>query len=99
MTKLMEIKWKPSLIELFFAQLVVWVLLWLLSEYVAMLLTITIAAVVFAVLLVALIAEWIERSRVPASYFHIMGLSLLAMILAASTYVYLIGGRFDFLHK
>ncbi len=95
----MDIKWKPSLMELFFAQLVVWVLLWLINDYVAMLLTITIAAVVFAVLLVAIMAEWIERSRVPVAYFYIMGQSLLAMILAACTYIYIIGGSLDFLQK
>ncbi|MBK6994556.1 MAG: hypothetical protein IPH31_06385 [Lewinellaceae bacterium] len=50
-------------------QTVIWLGLWLLSDYVAALLTLIIGAIVLAVLAFALIAEVIERSRVPKKYF------------------------------
>jgi hypothetical protein len=75
-----------SLFEVFLLQTVGWLGLWLFSDYVAGLLTIIVGAVVSAALLIALIAEAIERSKVPKSYFYVMALSLLAMLVAAGLY-------------
>lgn len=72
-----------SLFEVFLLQMVGWLGLWLFSDYVAGLLTIIVGAIVSAVLLIALISEAIERSKVPKSYFYVMALSLLAMLVAA----------------
>ena len=88
---------KLSLGEIFFIQLIFWMLLWLLNDYMATLLTFCIGAVVSAVLVVALMAEVVERSKVPRRYFYVMGLSLLAIVLAASLYVTVLGGRLEFL--
>ena len=56
-------------------------------------------AIVSAVLMIALIAEAIERSRVPKKYFQVMAISILAILVAAATYVTLFGGNLDFLKR
>lgn len=80
-----------SLFEIFLLQTVCWLGLWLFSEYVAGLLTIIVGAIVLSVLLFALVAELIERSKVPKSYFYVMALSLLAMLVASSFYWFVLG--------
>ncbi len=88
---------KLSLGEIFFLQLTLWLLLWLLNDYVATLLTLCIGAVVSAVLIVALLSEAVEPSKVPKRYFYVMGISILTIILAAGVYVLILGGRLEFL--
>ena len=73
--------------------MVVWLGLWLSNDYLASLLTLTIGAIVSAVLIIALIAEAIERTKVPRRYFWIMGISILAPFLAMGIYLLLYGGR------
>lgn len=86
-----------SLSEIFLVELIVWMALWLLNDYVATLLTLILTAIVFAILILALISEWIERSKVPRKYFAIMGLSVLAPVVAAVVYLVLFGGKLAFL--
>ncbi|MFN0176806.1 MAG: hypothetical protein ACKVU0_19350 [Saprospiraceae bacterium] len=88
-----------SLSEIFLLQIVVWLGLWLLSDYVAALLTLIIGAIVLAVLAFALISEAIERSRVPKKYFQVMALSILSMAVATGIYLTLLGGQMDFLTR
>jgi len=88
-----------SLFEIFLLQTSAWLGLWLLSEYIAALLTLIIGAIVLAVLTIALIAEAIERSRVPKRYFLVMALSILSLAVAAMIYVTLFGGQLDFLTR
>lgn len=86
-----------SLLEIFLLEFAFWLGLWLLSDYLATLLTLIIAAIVSAVLVIALISEAIEPSNVPRWYFQVMGLSVLAPVLAALTYVLIFGGSLGFL--
>jgi len=90
---------KLTLGEIFFLQLILWLLLWLLNDYIATLLTLCIGAVVSAVLIVALLSEAVEPSKVPRRYFYVMGISILAIILATGVYVLILGGRLDFLES
>lgn len=74
--------------------------LWLWNDYAAALITLSIAVIVSAVLLLALVAEWIEPSRVPKRYFWV-ALVLVGVALGIGLlYTILAGGRLDFLeHK
>jgi predicted membrane protein len=85
-----------SLIEIFLLQVAIWLGLWLSSNYLATLLTLIIGAIVSAVLLIALVAEVLERSRVPRRYFYVMTLSVVAPLLAAGIYLALFGGEVKF---
>ncbi len=88
---------RMTLPEIFLLETVVWLILWLLNDYMATLLTLIIGAIVLAVLLLALISEAIERSRVPRRYFYVMGLSVLSPLVAAILYQVLFGGHLNFL--
>lgn len=82
---------KLTLLEIFLLETIGWFGLWLLSNFYATLLTYIIAGIVLAVLLIALAAEAVERSKVPRRYFYVMGLSLLAPLLAAGVYKWMFG--------
>jgi hypothetical protein len=86
-----------TLTEIFLIQLAVWLLLWLGNDYLATLLTLIIGAIVSAVLIIALLAEAIERSKVPRRYFYGMALSILAPVVAALVYLFVFGGQLQFL--
>lgn len=96
-TKRNEPQFRISLLELFLLEVAAWLALWLLNDYMATLLTLIIAAIVFAILVIALLAEAIERSKVPRNYFWVMGLSVLAPVVSAVIYLLIFGGRFTFL--
>lgn len=88
-----------SLLEIFLFEVVAWLGLWLLNDYLATLLTLILGAIVSAVLLVALMAEAIERSKVPRRYFYVMALSVAAPVVAAVLYLFIFGGKLGFLEK
>ncbi len=90
-------KLKLSLLEIFLLETVGWFGIWLLNDYVAVLLTLILGAIVSAVLVIALFAEAIERSKVPKMYFQVMAISIFSIALAAAMYIALQGGRMDFL--
>ena len=92
-------KLRLSLLEIFLIQTVFWLCLWLLNDYLAALLTLIVGAIVFAVLIIALISEAIERSKVPRQYFQIMALSIVSMLVAGAIYVLIFGGQMDFLTR
>jgi hypothetical protein len=86
-----------SLFEIFLLETAAWLALWLLSDYVATLLTLTVGAIVSAVLAIALLAEWVERSKVPRRYFQVMALSIVSTVTAAGLYLVIFGGKLGFL--
>jgi len=91
--------YRPSLLEIFLFQVIIWLGLWLLTDYVATLLTLAVGAIVLAVLVIAMLAELVERSKVPRRYFSIMALSMLAIIVAAGIYVSIFDGKLAFLEQ
>ena len=93
----MEKKFRLSVLEIFFLELIIWLAIWLLNDYLAALLTIILVAIVFAILVFSLISEWIERSKVPRKYFWVMGISVLTPIIAALIYWLIFGGQLTFL--
>jgi len=90
-------KFRLSLLEIFLLEIVVWLGLWLLNDYLATLLTFILGAIVSAVLIIALISEGIERSKVPRKYFLVMVLSVLAPIVSAVLYMLLFGAKPSFI--
>lgn len=95
--KIPDVTFRLSLLEIFLLEVAVWLALWLIDDYMATLLTLILTAIVFAVLVIALLSELIERSKVPRKYFWVMGLSVLAPVVAAALYLVIFGGRLGFL--
>ncbi len=86
-----------SVLEIFLLELVIWLVLWLINDYLAALLTVILAAIVCCVWVFSLLSEWIERSNVPRKYFWVMGVSVAAPLVAALMYWLIFGGRLHFL--
>lgn len=84
------------MLEIFLLETAAWLALWLVSDYVATLLTLILGAIVSAVLVIALMAEWVERSKVPRRYFQVMALSIVAIVAAAALYMVIFGGQLSF---
>jgi len=72
-------------------------LLWLWNDYAAALITLIGSLIVLASLLLALVSEWIEPSRVPKRYFWIGLLLVCVSVAVGLAYIGLSGGRLDFL--
>ena len=85
--------------EIFLLETAAWLTLWLISDYVATLLTLILGAIVSAVLAIALMAEWVERSKVPRRYFQVMALSIVAIVVAAGLYMAIFGGELSFVKE
>lgn len=80
-------------LELFLIQVLFYGLLWVWDDYIATLISATFAVIAFCVLIVSLIAELLERSKVPKWYFWGMAISVIAPILTAILFVGLMGGE------
>lgn len=87
---------KLSITEVFLLEFIAWFGLWLLNDYLATLLTLIIGAIVFSVLVIALISEAIERSKVPRRYFYVMAVSILAPLAAMACYLFIFSGQLEF---
>ena len=69
--------------ELFLIEFIFYLLLWIWNDYLASLVSVIFGTIVFFVLIISLIVEAIERSKVPRSYFWFMLVSILAPIVVA----------------
>jgi len=85
------------LFEIFLIQIMIYLALWLWDDYVASLVSIIMVAIITGILIVATISEWIERSKVPKSYFIFMIGSILIPLITGIIYVGLMGGDLDLL--
>jgi len=79
-------------IEIFLIQSALYLGLWLYDEYTGLLCSVIFAGIFLAILLVSLIVEKIEPSKVPKSYFYGMLVSVLAPILVSAFYILIMGG-------
>lgn len=84
-------------IEIFLIEFIFFTLLWLMSEYTASLITIIFIPIVFFLLVVSLIAEMIERSKVPKLYFGFMIISIITPALVAFIFAWMVGMNFDWM--
>ena len=75
------------LFEIFLIQFLVYLVLWLWDDYIASLLSIIMIFITAAILIVALIAELIEKSKVPRSYFIFMLGSILIPVLVGLIFI------------
>jgi hypothetical protein len=86
-----------SISEIFLIQIIVYILLWLWNDFVATILSLSFAAIALFILLISLIAELIDKSKVPRWYFYVMFLSVLTPILVGSLFMYIKNGSLDWM--
>ena len=85
------------LLEIFLLQIMVYLVIWLWNDYVASLISVLVVAICAGVFIVALIAELIEKSKVPKSYFIFMIGSILIPLIVGFVFISLMGGDLDWL--
>ncbi len=90
------VRFRP--LEMLLSQIIVYSVLWLTHEYLASMLSLTFGAIALLILLISLVVEWLEPSRVPATYWRFMLATVLAPIAAAAIH-YLVTGSIDWLQQ
>jgi len=86
---------KNYIIEVALAEAAIFLLLWLTNPYVGFMLTLFFVGISFFVLVVSLIAELIERTRITRAYFWWMGISVLVPLIIAAFFVWTGGGSIE----
>ena len=72
---------KERILELFLLQVVLYSTVFFFNAYIGFLLCLVIGCISTAILILSIILEMIERSRVPLYYFYFMGSAILSPIL------------------
>ncbi|MCB9081539.1 MAG: hypothetical protein H6555_07505 [Lewinellaceae bacterium] len=72
--------------ELMLLELIIYIVLWLNNDYLASLVSIIFGSICLAILIISLLVEWIERSKVPRWYYYYLAVSILAPIIAWGFY-------------
>lgn len=81
------------------AECVIFCAVWLWNEYVATYATIILPGVMAAILIISLIADWIEPSRIPKWYYYIMVISILIPLVVGMFFVYIYGGNLSWMNR
>jgi len=84
-------------LEVFLIQLIFYISLWLWNDYTATLVSAIFGTICLFILIISLITEWIEPSKVPRWYFGMMVASILAPIIAAVIFIGFVYGQPDWL--
>ena len=84
-------------IEVFLIEFIIFSILWLWDDYIASMLTIVFSFIFFFILVISLMVELVERSKVPKWYFIFMGISIFAPIAAAFVFIFFMGADFEWL--
>jgi ABC-type glycerol-3-phosphate transport system permease component len=77
--------------EYFLIQLALFTAIWLWNDYVGTLISLIWGTLCLFILLISLLVELIERSKVPKIYFGFMIASVLAALFSALIYLFIIG--------
>ena len=84
-------------IEVFLIEFIIFSVLWLWDNYIASMLTIVFSFIFFFILVISLMVELVERSKVPKWYFTFMAVSIFAPIAAAFVFIFFMGADFEWL--
>ena len=87
---------KGRWIEIFLIQLVIYFILWQVYDYLATVLSIIFGTICFLVLVISIIVEFIEPTRVPRWYFTTMTVCILAPLCAVGIFI-LAGGEISWM--
>ncbi|MDQ3015674.1 MAG: hypothetical protein M3R25_02990 [Bacteroidota bacterium] len=88
---------KTHFITILLAQAVIYTIVWIWDEYVASYMTLIFPGVLTVILILAVIADIIEPSRISRWYYLIMLGSILVPILIGATFYYMHDGNLEWL--
>jgi len=82
---------EAGIIEISLVQIIFYSALWLVDDYFALLVSVILTVILFAVLVISIISELLERSKVPMSYFKMLGISILIPIVVGAFFYLAVG--------
>jgi len=88
---------RPTTFELFLIQVVLYALIWLISDYAGSFLSAVFACIFLAIFIISLLVEAIERSKVPRWYYWAMVVSFLAPTIVGLFFLLLGKGELSWL--
>jgi hypothetical protein len=86
-----------SMTEVFLIQAVFYIIVWMWNDHAATILTLSFAAIALFILAISLIAEVLDRSKVPRWYFWVMGISVLTPLIIGAFFLTLKNGTLDWM--
>lgn len=82
-------------LEIFLIQLIIFSLIYLADSYVGFLVCLILGIIAFALFILSLIFELVDRSKVPKSYFYFMINTVIACFLVLVVFSVFMTGSFD----
>lgn len=79
------------------SQAVIYLFIWLWNEYVASYITLIFPIMILVILILTLIADWIEPSRIPGWYYKVMIISILIPIIIGAIFYFINEGKIGWL--
>ncbi len=86
-------------LEIFLFQLIIFSLIYLVDSYVGFLVCLILGVIAFALLILSLIFELVDRSKVPKSYYYFMLNTVLACFLVLIVFSVFMTGSFDWINE
>ncbi len=86
-----------SMTEVFLIEAIIYIAMWMWDEYVATIMTLSFSSIALFVLVISLISELIERSKVPRWYFTYMLISILTPLIIGAFFWVLNNGSFPWM--
>ena len=90
---------KFGMLEFFFAQVIIYAIVWLSSEYIGFFITLTFPILILSILLISLVVELIEPSKVPKAYYKYMINAILAPVVVLIFFTLITQGQFSWLEE
>lgn len=82
---------KQRALELLLLELIIFISIWLVHNFLATYITIIFSAIFLFIFIISILAELIERSKVPRFYFYAMMISAVVPWIAAAIALFVIG--------
>src|SRR6478736_9016569 len=76
---------------------IIFTALWLWNQYVATFSTIILAGVMLVILIFSLVADLIEKSRIPKWYYYVLVISIVVPLVVGLFFVYIHGGELEWM--
>ena len=86
-----------SMTEVFLIEALCYIVLWMWNDHVATILTLSLSAIALFILIISLIAESLDRSKVPRWYFWVMGISIFTPLIIGAFFLTIKNGTLDWM--
>lgn len=86
-----------GVLELFIVEFILFAILWLSSDFLGTMFSLGISLTSFFILIISIIAELLEPSKVPRWYFTFMAVTIVTPLLVAGIMVYIFEGQLEWM--